>query len=277
MIRITDTEFRVTAAYVYELTGIHLEADKKYLLETRFAGLLEELRCVSFSEFLFRVKSDRSKHLARQVIDAITTNETLFFRDASPFALLRNKLVPELLDRRSGGPGRQRLRVWSAASSSGQEAYSVAITLGDLLGDLSRYDIKILGTDISSNAVARASAGTYNLFEVERGMPPGVLERHFIRNEAQWTVRAELRRLCTFHQRNLHEPFTTLGRFDIILCRNVAIYFKPDDRRSLFDRLGGALEPHGALLVGSSEFLTGVSERFVARRHGKTVYYEKAA
>ena len=111
MIRINDSEFQVTARHVYELTGIHLEADKKYLLETRFAGLLEELGCVSFSEFLFQVKGDRTGRLARQVIDAITTNEPLFFRDNTPFDLLRNKIVPELLDRRTNAPGRPRIRI----------------------------------------------------------------------------------------------------------------------------------------------------------------------
>lgn len=277
VIRITQPEFQVAARYVYQLTGIHLGQDKKYLLETRFAALLAEHRCVSFSEFLYRAQSDRSQRLARQVVDTITTNETHFFRDMTPFELLRDPLVPAAIKRRAGCAGRPRLRVWSAACATGQEVYSIAISLRELLGNLSTYDLQLVGTDISHHAVARAEAGTYSQFEVARGLPPELLERHFTREDDLWRVRDALRNLCAFQQRNLHQPFGDLGRFDVIFCRNVAIYFKLDDRKLLFDRLAEALEPDGALLIGASEFLSGVSDRYVARRHARGLYYQRAA
>ena len=175
--------------------------------------------------------------LARKIIEAITTNETSFFRDTSPFDLLRHKLIPDLIDRRSKNGARIPIRIWSAACSTGQEAYSTAIVLKELLGDLPRYDIRILGTDISNKVVAQASYGEYNRLELERGLPPETLARHFTASGDRWKIRDEIRAMATFRTMNLLEPFSFPHPFDIIFCRNVAIYFTESDKTRLFQNL----------------------------------------
>ncbi len=275
--RLTPSEFQVLAQYLYEVSGIHLDPGKAYLVETRLGHMLEELGCASYSEFLYRLKQDRSKSLVHRFVDAMTTNETLFFRDTGPFDLLRYKLLPDLIDRKtSGAVGglRPTIRIWSAACSFGQEVYSVAIVCHEVLQHAPGVSVKILGTDISSAAVGRASTGKYSAFEVERGLPPGIRDRYFQKvGHSTWKISDEIRAMCQFKKLNLLEPFGFLGRFDIVLCRNVAIYFKPEDRKNLYERLADSLEPWGALLIGASEFLTGVTQRFTARRHLRHVYY----
>lgn len=269
---LTSAEMTVWTRYIHEITGISLDQSKGYLIETRLAPLLKETSSANFSELIAKVRSDAENRLRRRVIDAITTNETSFFRDSSPFELLRHKLLPEFIDRR-GKAGRLTLRIWSAACSTGQEAYSTAMVLRDLLGDLSKHDIRILGTDISNKAVAQASAGLYTPHEIERGLPEDALSRHFTRQGEQWKVRDELRGIATFRTMNLLEPFGFPLPFDIIFCRNVAIYFSDTDRKRLFSNLGKCLAPDGALIIGSTESLTGLCPEFESQRHLRSVFY----
>ena len=166
--------------YVYEISGISLDESKGYLVETRLSTLLKETGAGTYTELHRRVKADATNTLRRKVINAITTNETSFFRDTSPFDLLRHKLIPELIDRRTkAGLKPIPIRIWSAACSTGQEAYSTGIVLKELLGDLRNYDIRILGTDISDNAVALASYAMFSRLELDRGMSPEKLNRFF--------------------------------------------------------------------------------------------------
>jgi len=163
----------------------------------------------------------------------------------------------------------------SPACSSGQELYSVAILLRELLGPSPRFNIRLLGTDISDQAVAAASRGQYNRVEMERGLPPDKLARYFqAQGDGAWKVKDELRAMATFRTLNLHGDLTALGRFDIILCRNVAIYFSEPDRRSLFDRLGRSLEGDGYLLVGATETLSGLCPQFASHRYLRSVFYQ---
>ena len=275
MISITPEELKVFSQYIQSISGILLDPSKAYLLESRFDGLLKELNCSSFAELFYQVKADPTKRLQRRVIDQISTNETYFFRDGSPYELLQHKLLPELIDRRSRQrPGPLSLRIWSAACSTGQEAYTIAIILKELLGDTGRHNIKILGTDISDRAVAIASRGVDNKVEMSRGLPPG-MERHFQpEGDGGWKVKDELRALASFRTLNLLDPFVLLGKFDIILCRNVAIYFAEKDRKDLFDRIGYALEPEGALLIGATEAITGFCPQYASRRYLRSVFYQ---
>ena len=170
--KIAPDEMRVLAQYIQTLCGISLDDSKAYLVETRLSGLAEEAGCSTFSELFYKAKSDPSKNLPRQIIDAITTGETLFFRDSTPFELLQYKILPDLIDRRKSNNADGRpitIRIWSAACSTGQEVYSIAIIIKELLRDLSRYNIRLVGTDISNRAVAQASRGIYNRVEMERG------------------------------------------------------------------------------------------------------------
>ena len=277
MTAITAEELKVFSQLIQSLSGILLDQGKGYLLETRLGAWMKELGCASFTELHYRIRADATRKLQRRLIDLISTNETYFFRDGAPFDLLRHKLLPDLFDRRSRLGRTGPIRIWSAACSTGQEAYTIGIILKELLGDLGKQDIRILGTDISDQAVAAASRGVFNKVEMGRGLPPG-MERHFqAEADGAWRIRDEIRALATFRSLNLLEPFTGLGRFDLILCRNVAIYFSERDRKGLFDRLGAALEPEGALVIGATESITGLCPQYVSMRYLRSVYYQLAS
>lgn len=280
MVKIKPEEIKVLSNYIYNVSGISIDASKAYLLETRFGKLLDEEGCKSYSEFYHKAKTDTSLALEKKIINAITTNETLFFRDSSPFDLLKFKILPDLIDARTGKGRRSasaNLRIWSSACSTGQEIYSIAIVIKELLGNSSGHKITLMGTDLSDAVVAQASAGTYNKFEIERGLPREKLQRYFTPMGGNWKIKDEIRAMATFRRMNLMHPFTALGKFDIIFCRNVAIYFTLQDRKKLFDKIADALQPDGYLLIGSTESLTGICPRFVPKRHLRSVYYQLSA
>lgn len=270
-----DLECKLFASYIDSLCGIQLDTTKHYLIEGRLRPLVAQTNAATYSELYNKARSDPGGALERAIIDAVTTGETLFFRDGAPFDMLRHKILPELIDRRSrAGAGKTPIRIWSAAASTGQELYSIAIVIRELLAGSDRYDIRLLGTDISSKAVARASAGVYNDVEIERGMPPGQAGRYFVRRDAGWQIRDELRGMATFRSINLLRDFSMLGQFDVIFCRNVAIYFSDADRISLYARLAKALAPDGFLIIGSTESLPSASTDFEAKRHMRATCYQ---
>lgn len=271
---ITPQEFKALAEYIRRETGIALESDKAYLIETRLGPLVTRFGCRSFSEFYFRVLSDLSGEMKTALINSITTQETLFFRDKQPFELLRNKIIPELADRqdlRENGPG--PIRVLSAACSTGQEVYSIAMTFHEVLGDLRRHPVQIHGIDISDQAIARASYAHYNKLEVERGLDSERLERYFEPAEKRYRVRDFIRSMVSFQKYNLLEPIEPLGRFDVIFCRNLAIYFAQEQRVRLFEQISRILNPKGYLIIGASEYLSGICPVFFPHRHLRTVFY----
>ena len=276
MINITREELKAFAQYIHRLTGIWLDETKGYLLESRLGNLLTDQGCTTFSELLYKIRADGTRRLERVLIDRITTGETLFFRDQAPFELLAHKILPDLIDRRSSGyKGPIPLRIWSAACSNGQEVYSIAMVLKELLGGSDRYQIRLVGTDISDQAIATASRGVSNRVEIERGLAPDKLQRYFTaEKDGAWRVRDELRAMASFRTLNLMGDVNVMGRFDIILCRNVAIYFTEPDRAAVFTRLGKCLEPEGYLLIGATESLSGLCPQFVSHRHLRAVYYQ---
>jgi chemotaxis protein methyltransferase CheR len=267
-------EMPVWTRYIQEICGVHLDDSKGYLLETRLSTLLSEAGASSFSELIRKARADASSKLRGKIIEAITTNETSFFRDTSPFELLRHKLIPDLIDRRTRNGARIPIRIWSAACSTGQEAYSTAIVLKELLGDLNRYDIRILGTDISNKVVAQASYGEYNRHDLERGLAPETLARHFVVSGDKWRIRDEIRALANFRTMNLLEPFSLPGPFDIIFCRNVAIYFTEADKIRLFRNLTRYLARDGCLLIGSTESISGLCPELEPKRYLRAVFYQ---
>lgn len=277
---LTSEEFAVYARLVRELTGIALDESKAYLIETRLDSLVRELALKGYSDLYYRIRADASGALARKVIDRITTQETSFFRDTSPFDMLKFKIIPDLVDARKkflARGGRVPIRIWSAACSTGQEVYSILISLKEVLGDLSAYSIRLLATDISDSAIARASRGFYQPGEIVRGMPPDLLARHFISENGGYRIRDEIRAFATFKRWNLFDDFSSFGRFDIVFCRNVAIYFSDEDKRDLFGRIERVLEADGAFIVGSTESLLGTAPGYEAMRHIRSVYYRKKA
>ncbi len=220
-----------------------------------------------------RARVTRDRSLLTRIIDAITTNETLFFRDGSPFEALQHKALPELIDAKAKTVHARRLRIWSAACSTGQEPYSIAMVLHELIPNIANWDIHILATDISDTVLKQASRGTYSSFEIERGLQPALLQRYFTRQGNAYKVKDELRGLVSFGRQNLHESFTNTGPFDIIFCRNVVIYFNATARKDVFHRLSNALATDGYLFVGSAESLSDLGPRFTPHHHCRSVFY----
>jgi chemotaxis protein methyltransferase CheR len=272
MISLQASERNLVADYIRSISGISLDDSKSYLIEGRLSSLAEQYGCRDFKALISRARSESCRTLERRMIDAITTNETLFFRDTAPFELLRHKIIPELIDRRRS-QGKTKIRIWSAACSTGQEIYSISILLKQLLGDPERYGVSILGTDISDAAIARASKGIFSQVEISRGLPGEMRTQYFHPRDGGWQIRDELRALASYKRLNLLQDFSSLGRFDIILCRNVAIYFSDADRRTLFSRLQRALEPGGYLMIGAMESLAGMPQ-FESKSYLRSVYYQ---
>ena len=276
MIKLQPEEHQSLARYIYSLCAVILDESKGYLIEGRLSHLVEDAGCGSYGMLVQRARSDQSRVLEHRIVDAITTNETSFFRDTAPFDLLRHKIVPEAIDRQKRA-GSTRLRIWSAACSTGQEIYSIAITLKELLGNTEPYGVQLVGTDISNDAVARASRGLYNPTEISRGLSAELRDKYFRQTGGGWQIRDELRAMAAFRRLNLMESFAALGRFDVVFCRNVAIYFNDRDRTSLFQRMEHALEPNGCLVIGAMESLSGICPHFESKRHLRAVFYQLKA
>lgn len=274
--KISPDEFKLFSRYILDISGIALDAGKEYLLETRLHPLLTRYGAVSFSELLQKARSDFKKELENEIIDAISTNETYFFRDKSPFELLQYKIFPDLIDRRTkqSHSGRPSIRLWSAANSTGQEIYSIAMILTEMGVTEDKYNIQLFGTDISDAAIAYASYGVYNKFEVARGLEERRLKRFFEKKEDRYKIRDQIRAMAQFKKMNLMKPFIGLGKFDIILCRNVMIYFTPDDRRRIYQNISKVLEPDGYLLIGSTESLANDTDLFISKKYLNSVFYQ---
>jgi chemotaxis protein methyltransferase CheR len=270
---LTATDIDAVCGLVHDLCGVYLDETKGYLIESRLSELVKSAGCESYADFARRARHDTSNSLRTKIVDAITTNETLFFRDTSPFDALQHKVIPETIDSKAGTLYQKKIRIWSAACSSGQEAYSIGMLLSEMLPDVQDWDISILGTDISDEVVAKASRGFYAAHEIERGLSPARLNRFFQPENGGWRVKDSLRALCTFERRNLLDPNSARGKFDVIFCRNVAIYFTPDARRGLFLRLTTALTPDGWMFVGSQESLRDVGPQFIPQQHCRAICY----
>ena len=278
LIKVTPTELTLFSDYISTLSGIHLNASKGYLLETRLVKLLKETESKSFTDLYKKIRADYSKKLDQQLLNAMTTNETHFFRDSAPFDLLQHKIIPDLIDKRIPGSditkSPLKLKIWSAACSTGQEVYSIGIVLKELLGDTTNHNVTILGTDISDEAVTKASYGYYSLVDIERGLPPVKLNKYFNKENDKWKIDDEIRSLATFKKLNLMDDFSHLGTFDIIFCRNVAIYFSEDKKKILFNRISKLLKPDGALIIGSTESIATVCPAFESKRYLRSIFYQ---
>jgi len=272
--RVTPDDIKVISQLVKDLCGIILDETKGYLIESRLSSVAEACGCKTFSELYYKARYDTNKSVQTKVIDAITTNETLFFRDTSPFEALQNKVIPDIIDSKAGGAQPRRLRIWSAACSTGQEPYSIAMVIAGLIPDYLKWDIQILATDISDAALKQASLGQYADYEIKRGMQPAMLAKYFTHVGTAYKVRDELRAMISFRPINLLQPFRGSGPYDIIFCRNVAIYFTPADRASLFQRLAAELTPMGYLFAGASESLMDLGPRFAPQHHCRALFYQ---
>ncbi|MFC1504295.1 CheR family methyltransferase [Spirochaetota bacterium] len=276
MIKITPNEHLSLSRYIQEISGIVLDKSKSYLIEGRLAPLLDEYNCSNYSELYFKAKNSSDKVISTKIIDAISTNETSFFRDETPFELLKQFILPKLLEKKADEYFyiNKNLDIWCSACSTGQEIYSLGMVLDEISVSYNEYDIKILGTDISDLAIQRASYGSYNKTEIDRGLSAERLGKYFHPYGSYWRVNDEIRAFAAFERLNLLRPLVHLGRFDLILCRNVAIYFSHENRKYLFNQIADRLKPHGVLIIGSTESLTGLDDRFIRRQYKSAVYYE---
>lgn len=273
-VKIKPEEMALLGKYIKERSGIVLDASKDYLFESRLGPLLDEYKCADYASLLEHIKKDYTGKASATFIDAVCTNETSFFRDGSPFQLLVQKLVPDFYERTAFSG---TLGFWSAASSTGQEVYSVIMQFIDAGICPPKFKMRFVATDISDKAIAKASKGCYSKFELARGMDGAKLHKHFNQKGDEWAIKDEIRAMVSFRKLNLLDPMAlnALGKFDIILCRNVAIYFSPDDKKKLFNCLATMLNPEGALIIGSTESLIGVTDRFVRRDFRGGIYYQK--
>lgn len=270
----TENEILELCDFVQTICGVSLSLDKKYLLDSRLSELLDTCPNRSYGELVETARQPSQGQLRSQLIDALTTNETLFFRDGAPFEAVKHKLLPELLDAQDEGRIQGPIRIWSAACSTGQEVYSLAMVVRELLPESEYSRVMILGTDVSDAAVQSASKGLFSDLIASRGLDEQMLNRHFVRTPAGWQVRDELRALVSFVRANLLEYFEQLGMFDIIMCRNVAIYFTPEVRQDLFLRLRRRMRSAaGALFVGSAESLLDLSDEFSPEEHCLATLY----
>ena len=261
---LTETDFAFLRRFLKRRSGLDLGAEKRYLAESRLGPVWRDAGLSSLAELIARLRTAEERDLADATVFAMATHETMFFRDRQPFEDLRTTILPRLLEARAD---RRRLRIWSAAASTGQEAYSVAMILREMGAALDGWTVEILGTDISPAAIERARAGSYSSFEVQRGLPVRCLLAHFSPDGLAWTISPELREAVQFRVLNLLDFFGHLGRFDLILCRNLAIYLDGPTKTSLFERLADALLPGGLLCLGGTETILGYTRALVPDPH----------
>lgn len=260
--------YRFLQKHVYSEVGIVLEEDKQYLFESRLTPIVRQLGLDSINDLCALLQATYAPKIDRQVVEAMTTNETYFFRDPAQYDAIRSVLLPRLKEERRDC---RRLRFWSAAASTGQEAYSLAMLLLD--AGLSDWNIEILGTDFSSQVVERARTGRYQQIEVNRGLPASLLVRHFRRAGMDWQLNEQVRRMVDFKTIDLRKSIHTLGAFDLVFCRNVMIYFDAETKMNILKQLHGALPPGGWLLLGGAETALGVDEWFERRVVGSAIAY----
>ncbi len=279
---LTQAAFDDLRRSIHRLCGIVLTDDKQYLIRHRLEPVARRCGCRCFDEFRAKLVGSEAARLQEAIIEAITTQETSFFRDRHPFDTLRQQILPDLVRNRNNvaNTNRRPIRIWCAGAATGQEPYSLAIAIHELAG-ASRSDgprpedFSILATDVSAEALAAAKTGAYGWRQVERGLSPNQIHKYFEHCGDRWVARPMLRKLVEFRRVNLIQPFSSLGVFQVILCRNVLIYFDEATRRTICGQFHAMLPDGGWLLLGSAENLYGVSDRFTSVRFGDTLAYRK--
>ncbi len=266
-----DADFQFVQQFILQRAGIVLSAEKRYLAETRLDPVARQLQLPSLQALVTKLRQ-RDLVIERACIDAITTNETLFFRDKMPFDLIREKLLPALARQR-----RERIRIWCAACSSGQEPYSIAMIADEMRHQLGSTQLEIIATDISSKVLDQALEGVFSQFEVQRGLPVKLLLKHFTQEGTRWRINPELRRNITFQHGNLLQPFRQLGVFDMVLCRNVMIYFNEATKRDILRRISEVLHPDGYLMLGGAETVLGLGDELSPHQTERGLYVHKSS
>jgi len=252
-------DFELLSNILKERSGLVLSEDKVYLLESRLTPIARKKGMETLDDLINEIRLRRKEDLLREITDAMTTNESFFFRDNTPFDLFKDHVMPGLLKSRAS---RKRIRIWCAAASTGQEPYSLAIILKEMEAQLQGWNIEILGTDLTQQVLDKAKAGIYSQFEVQRGLPIKLLMKYFTQAGEMWQISEKIREMVAYRPFNLLDNFKSLGTFDVIFCRNVLIYFHQDTKSEILDRLRGQMTEDGTLFLGAAETVLGLSEKF---------------
>ena len=269
-VEIQPENYRYLQDYIYRESGIVIDVGKHYLLEARLMPIARKQSLTSLNDLchLLRATTYSGIDLRKQVIEAMTTHESFFFRDVAQYDALRREVIPHLLEQRAAS---RRLTFWSAAASSGQEAYSLAMMLLEM--GLRDWRTEIIGTDLSDQILERARNGSYLQIEVNRGLPASYLVKYFTRHGMEWRLKDEVRKLVTFRRFDLRQGMRGLGPFDVVFCRNVLIYFDQDTRRRVLEQICGTLNKGGYLLLGGTETTLGLTDRFERTVIGQAVLH----
>ncbi|HEX6961964.1 MAG TPA: protein-glutamate O-methyltransferase CheR [Lacipirellula sp.] len=257
-------------SFVRDRSAIELEPSKSYLIEARLGPLAKQHGYASPTELIQGVRTRRRPDLEHQLVEAMTTNETSFFRDKHPYDALREHVIPELIKAKSA---QRTLSIWSAACSTGQELYSVAMLLREHFPELSSWNVQLVGTDLSDDVLAQARAGRYNQIEVNRGLPATLLVKYFHREGMSWRLSPDLTAAATFLKMNLVQPWPALPKFDVVFLRNVLIYFGTDAKKAILQKVRGAMTPKGYLSLGAAETTMGLDATFEREQVGSSVFY----
>jgi chemotaxis protein methyltransferase CheR len=262
-------DFDLFAGIVKQRSGLVLTPDKAYLLESRLPPVARKLNLKTIEELAQTVRTKRDENVMAEISEAMTTNESFFFRDQRPFDQFRQLLLPQFLQSRAT---KRQIRIWSAAASSGQEAYSLAMICDQEMAKLQGWKIDILGTDLSTEMVERAKAGVYSQFEVQRGLPITMLVKYFQQTGDKWQIKENIRQMVQYRIGNLLHDFGSIGTFDIIYCRNVLIYFDPPTKARVLTALATVLAPDGVLFLGGAETVLGITEKFRPMENQRGIY-----
>ena len=270
-------EFRLIRDYIEKHCGIHLTDDKVYLVETRLTTLMIEQGCKTFGELYQKSVTDTSHALRDKIIEAITTNETFWFRDLHPFGILNEVLFKKLTDEIFSGK-RNKIKIWCCACSTGQEPYSIAITFNEFMQNcpgLRPHHLEIHATDISSTVLFLGKLGRYDSLSMSRGLDEDLKNRYFKTSDNKiWTISEEIKKMVTFQKLNLQEDFNHLGKQDIIFCRNILIYFSMEFKQDILKRIASLLRPDGHLFLGASESIIMYTKEYEMLRHAMGLYYQ---
>jgi chemotaxis protein methyltransferase CheR len=270
---VTPTEYEYLRKFLKDNSGLDLSADKQYLIESRLLPLARKVGLSGIAELVQKLQAG-SRQLITDVVEAMTTNETFFFRDKVPFDHFRDTIMPEIIKARAG---RRSVRIWCAAGSTGQEPYSLAMCLKEMGAALTGWRVEIIATDLSQEVLEKAKAGIYSQFEVQRGLPIQMLVKYFKQTGETWQINPELRAMIQHRQLNLLHDFAQLGTFDVIFCRNVLIYFDQDTKTNIFRRLARQIDGEGYLMLGAAETVVGLTEAFKPYPDRRGLYVPSAA
>ncbi|QDU80927.1 Chemotaxis protein methyltransferase Cher2 [Polystyrenella longa] len=247
------------ASFLLGASGLSLGNNKEYLLESRLIPLAQSMGWNGIPELITQLRLGRDKNLEDAVVEAMTTNETSFFRDKKPFEVMTSHIFPELVKSRAT---RRTIRIWCAAGATGQEPYSIAMTILENFPELRNWHIEMLITDISQQALGRSKEGVYSQFEIQRGLPVKLLMKHFEQNDKGWKVKEDLKKGMRWERFNLLDSYNRFGVFDLIMCRNVLIYFENKTKGDILDRMSKQLASDGYLMLGSAETILGITESY---------------